>query len=246
MIEEGNKKVKRVEVFLKKVIIIKFKNKKEQIEVHRSKYSTLKSLLKDGCKLLGSLNEESTLIFGAIDENTLEAYENLDSTLDDVQIIDNQKVYFGTKEEYHSFSKSSNGKWKKYFTSLFLKLKTTSSVVSSVATTMSVPQMLGGGAPSSPGVCGLGNLGNTCFMNSALQCLIHTSPLSKYFISDAFKDEINREAKLGMNGVLAEQYAILVKAAWSGNYSYLSPRNLKWFLFLFFSPFSFCYFSIIS
>ena len=34
-----------------------------------------------------------------------------------------------------------------------------------------------------PGTIGFSNMGNTCFMNSALQCLAHTPELVEYFLS---------------------------------------------------------------
>ena len=48
--------------------------------------------------------------------------------------------------------------------------------------------------------------GNTCFMNSALQCMSNTAPIVEYFLSDAYKSDINTTNPLGMKGQVILSY----------------------------------------
>ncbi|RUP50002.1 hypothetical protein BC936DRAFT_140748 [Jimgerdemannia flammicorona] len=77
------------------------------------------------------------------------------------------------------------------------------------------------------GTTGLKNLGNTCFMNSVIQCLSGTTPLARYFLTGSYKHHINKQNPLGTKGVLAEAYANLIRVMWSESYSFVSPVTFR-------------------
>ncbi|TVU48975.1 hypothetical protein EJB05_00264 [Eragrostis curvula] len=76
------------------------------------------------------------------------------------------------------------------------------------------------------GLTGLDNLGNTCFMNSAVQCLAHTSKLVDYFLGDYYK-EINSRNPLGMKGELAYAFGDLLRKLWTIDRTPVAPRQFK-------------------
>lgn len=75
-----------------------------------------------------------------------------------------------------------------------------------------------------PAVCGIKNHGNTCYMNSIIQCLCNTDLLAEYFVMNHYRIDLSRHNKLharkyGTKGELTEQLALLLKSLWSCMYS---------------------------
>ncbi len=79
------------------------------------------------------------------------------------------------------------------------------------------------------GACGLTNLGNTCYMNSALQCMSYMPILRSYLLSGQFKKygDLNKDNPLGTGGKLLEEMASLQSLMWSGKFGVRQPVRFR-------------------
>jgi len=81
------------------------------------------------------------------------------------------------------------------------------------------------------GKVGLINRGNTCYFNSSIQVLSNISLLTDYFFSTEFETDIsnriNNKNKDNLTKIIiSSEYAKLIKALWTTEYTSLEPRSL--------------------
>ncbi|KAF4529161.1 hypothetical protein B566_EDAN017684 [Ephemera danica] len=75
------------------------------------------------------------------------------------------------------------------------------------------------------GLTGLKNLGNSCYMNSIVQCISNTMPLNQYFCEGTYRDDVCAGTRT--RGQIVEELAAVVRALWTGDYRAIACRDFK-------------------
>ncbi|CAF1131929.1 unnamed protein product [Adineta ricciae] len=180
-----------------------------------SQYQTVRSLAEELSVKFGKSLEEIRLWI-RFNENELQAidFESIDE-------VTCQEVGFTQNTEILLEIRNNDLTWPEELYTLATRSKALA------ASNSSSSNSLGNVEEDGRGQIGLSNLGNTCFLNAAVQCLSHSFPLTFYFLHKYHLFEINKDNPIGMQGNIALCYGQLVAKLWGNVRGPLAPFELR-------------------